>query len=235
VDRDERVQPRASTAANHDILVIEGLRVAIGLVRWRRGERGHCTGGGDPPAEPVDDSVPVVVPGEVLPVDVLDDEVGWVVAVEPSGVVDVEDPGVAPEPVVEVPVEDEPGVELELEVEVSVEVVEGSPVVDEALLSEGAAGLTPPLPGVVEMPPVARTLTLTGAVVVIWVEVGADAPGLFDAVAESPPATPVGGCGRATSGEEETVGAGPLDSALGAVMRSDAAGDACATRTTRAW
>lgn len=166
--------------------------------------------------------------------DVLDDEVGWVVAVELSGVVDVEDPDVAPEPVVEAPVEDKPEVELELEVEVSVEVVEGSPVVAEVLLSDGAAGLTPPFPGVVEMPPVARTLTLTGAVVVIRVEVGADAPGLFDAVAESPSAT-AGVCVRATSGEEETVGAGPLDSALGVVMRAGAAGVACATRTTRAW
>jgi hypothetical protein len=35
-----------------------------------------------------------VVPGEVLPVDVLEDDVGGVVAVEPSGVVEVGSPGV---------------------------------------------------------------------------------------------------------------------------------------------
>jgi hypothetical protein len=95
VDRDERVQPGAPTAPDHHVLVIESLRVAVGAVRCRRGERGHCAGGGDPPAAlPVDDPVPVVVPeGEVVPVGVLD-EVGWVGTVELGGVVDVESPGV---------------------------------------------------------------------------------------------------------------------------------------------
>ena len=164
--------------------------------------------------------------------DVLVDEVGWVVTVEPSGVVDVEDPGVAPAVDV-VPLGVEP--EVELEVEISVGVVEGSPTMVEALLSAGAAGLTPPLPRGVEMPPVARTLVLTGVVVVIGVEVDADAPGLFDATAGLPLAAPAGVWVRATSREARTVGAGPPDSALGVVMRDGAAGAAGASLTTRAW
>ena len=160
-----------------------------------------------------------------MPVDVLDDEVGWVVAVEPSGVVGVETPDVPLDAVDEVP----PGVW------VSVGVVEDPPAVVEAVLSEGAAGLTPPLPGVVEMPPVARTLILTGVVVVTEVEAGGDMPGLVDALVESLSATPAGAGVRATSGDDGTVGAGPLDSALGVVTRAGAAGAAGATLTVRVW
>lgn len=115
-------------------------------------------GGGVPPGVvPVDDPVPVVVPAEVLPVDVLDDEVGWVAPAEPSGVAGVDEPGVGLDAVGDVLVG----------VGVTVGVVEDPPVVVEGLLSSGATGLTPPLPGAVEMPPVARTLILTGVVVVI--------------------------------------------------------------------
>ncbi|HET6869847.1 MAG TPA: hypothetical protein VFH80_28295 [Solirubrobacteraceae bacterium] len=148
-------------------------------------------GGGDPPgAVPVvDDPVPVVAPVDVAPVDVLDDEVGWVVALELSGVVGVEDPAVAPDSVDGVPVEVE--VEVEVEVDVEVRVVVDPAVAPVLLPSEGAVGLTPPLPGVVEMPPVARTLILTGVVVVVESEVGV-AAGLVDALAESPVATPAG-------------------------------------------
>lgn len=179
-------------------------------------------GGGDPPgAVPVDDPVPLVVPGDVLPVDVLDDDVGSVVAVEPSGVVGV--PDVALGVVDEVP----------LGAGVSVGVVDDPSTVAEEVLSEGAAGLTPPLPGVVEIPPVARTLTLTWMVVVTEVEAGADVPNLVDAFAESPLATAAGDSVRATSGADGWVGAGPLDSALGVVTRAGAAGLACATLTVR--
>jgi hypothetical protein len=77
VDGDERVQPGAPPATDHHILVIEALRVAVGPVRCRRGKRGHCVGGVDPPgAVPVDEPVPLVVPDDELPVVVLDDEVG---------------------------------------------------------------------------------------------------------------------------------------------------------------
>jgi hypothetical protein len=139
------------------------------------------------------------VPGDVLAVDVLDDEVGWTGAVEPSGVVDVDEPGVVEDGVDDAPVAGGVGA--------SVGVVVDPLVAVEVLLSAGATGLTPPLPGAVEMPPVARSLTLTGVVVVIEVEVCADAPGLTGAFAESPLATPAGDCGRATSGEADAVGA----------------------------
>jgi hypothetical protein len=52
-------------------------------------------GGVDPPgAVPVDEPVPLVVPGTELPVVVLDDEVVWGGVVVLVGVVEVESPGV---------------------------------------------------------------------------------------------------------------------------------------------
>jgi len=159
---------------------------------------------------------------------VLDDEVGWVVAVELSGVVDVSSPGVAVDPVVED--------EVPVGIGVSVGVVEDPPVVVEPLLSEGAIGLTPPLPGAVEMPPLARSLILTGVVVVTEGEFDADPSGLVvDALAESPLATPAGAWVRAISGDDGTVAAASLDSARGVVMRAGAAGAAGATLTVRVW
>ena len=137
--------------------MIEVLRVAVGLVRCRRWDRGHCAGGGDPPgAGLLGDPVPAVVPAEELPVAVLDGVVGGVVAVELSGVVEVGSPGVS------VDAEDVAPVDVVL----CVGVVEDPPVVFEVLLSEGAVGLTPPPLSAVEVPPVARSLTLTGVVVV---------------------------------------------------------------------
>jgi hypothetical protein len=141
----------------------------------------------------------------------LDGTLGWVVAAEPSGVVDVEDWDVALDSVDEVPVD--------VDVEVDVEVVEDAPVVAEVLLSFGAVGLTPPLPGMVEMPPVARTLILTGVVVVTRVEVGADAPGLLVALAASPLAAAAGDWVCATSDAAGTLGPRSLGSTVGKVMR----------------
>jgi hypothetical protein len=170
--------------------------------------------------------VPVVVLGEALPVDVLDAEPGCVVTVEPSGVVDVEDPDVAPGA--------DDGVPAELEVEISVGDVEGPPVAAEVPLSDGAVGLAPPLPAAVEMPPVARTLTLTGVIVVVEVKVDAGESGLRDALAESPLATPAGDWVRATSGDDGALGPGLAASTPGVVRRWDAAGATGATLTTRA-
>jgi hypothetical protein len=157
VDRDERVKPRATTPPDQHILVIEVFRIAVGCVRCRRWDRGHCAGGGDAAgAGLVDDPVPVVVPVDELPVDVLDGGVGGVVAVEFSGVVEVESPGVSVDPVDVAP----------LDVGVCVAVVEDPPAVFEVLLSEGAFGLTPPPLSAVEVPPVGRGLTLTVVVAV---------------------------------------------------------------------
>jgi hypothetical protein len=71
------------------------------------------------------------------------------------------------------------------EVGVVVGVVEVPSVGVDPLPSEGA-GLTPPALGTVEMPPVARTLIFTGAVVAIDVEVDVESgpPGLVDVVLE---------------------------------------------------
>lgn len=157
--------------------------------------------------------------------DVLDDDVGGGVAVELTGVVEVGSPGV---PVVAVDV-------APVDVGVWVGVVEDPPVVVEVLLSEGAVGLTPPPLRGIEVPPVARSLTLTGVVVVIEVEFEASAPALVDALAESPLAAATGVCGRSTSGETGTIGAGSLDAALVAAVWITAAGCARATLTTRAW
>jgi hypothetical protein len=158
-------------------------------------------------------------------VDVLDGGVGGVVAVELCGVVEVGSPGVS------VDAEDVAPVDVVL----CVGVVEDPPVVFELLLSEGAVGLTPPPLRAVEVPPVARTLTLTGVVVVTEVEFGASAPDLVDALAESLLATPTGAWVRATSGEGGTVGAGSLDAALAAAVWTNAARGAGATAAGRAW
>ena len=182
-------------------------------------------GGVDPPgAVPVDDPVPVAVPGAELPVDVLDAVVDEVVTVAPSVVVDVESPGVPLVSVDGVPVG----------VGVSVGVVEDPPVVAEVLLSAGALGLTPPPLSAVDVPPVARSLIFTGVVVVIEVEIGAGGPGLVDALAVSPLATPGGGCVRAISGKGE-ADPGSLEWAVRVAARSGAAGAAGATMAGRAW
>ena len=164
------------------------------------------------------------MPVDELPVAVLDDEVDGLVLVELSGVVEVESPGASPVSAVELPVE----------VGVAVGVVEEPPVVLEALLSEGAVGLTPPPLNAVEIPPVARSLTLTGAVVVIEVETDGDAPGLVDDLAESPLAAPAEACGRAISGAGARAVPESLDSALGEAARCGATVRAGATTTGRA-
>jgi hypothetical protein len=148
-------------------------------------------------------------------------------AVELGGVVDpvVEPPGVWLAPVTDVP----------LEVGVWVGVVEDPPIVVEVLPSEGALGLTPPPLSAVEVPPVGRSLTLTGAVVVMEVEFGAVAPDLVDAVAESPLAAAAAAGGRTTSGVSGTLGAGSLDAELIASVWITAARCAGATLTTRVW
>jgi hypothetical protein len=171
-------------------------------------------GGGDSPgAVPVDDPVPVAVPGDEVPVDVLDDEAGWVVAFELGSVVDDESPGVWLDPVADVPVT----------VGVSVGVVEDPAVVLEVLLSEGAEGLTPPPLWAVEVPPVGRSLILTGVFVVIEVDIepgGADFVGAF---VESLPAAPAAVGALTVSLEGNTADDGSLDRSLGAAAREGAA------------
>jgi len=161
----------------------------------------------------------------VLPV--LGDVPGGVLAVELGGAVDpvVEAPGVWLEPVVDVPVEGG----------VWVGVGEDPPIVVEVLPPEGALGLTPPPLSAVEVPPVGRSLTLTGAVVVMEVEFWAGAPDLVDAVAESPLAAATGVCVRSTSGATGTIGAGSLAAALVASVWITAARCTGATLTTRVW
>ena len=85
----------------------------------------------------------------------LDGGVGGAVAVEPCGVAEVGSPGVPVDDVDVAPVD----------VGLCVGIVEDPPVVLE-VLSAGAVGLTPPPLSAVEVPPVARSLTLTGVIVV---------------------------------------------------------------------
>jgi hypothetical protein len=121
------------------------------------------------------------------------------------------------------------------ELAVSVRVVEAPSLLVEVLLSDGAVGLTPPPPIGVEMPPVARSLTLVGPIVVIEVEVDAGDPGLAGAAAESLELTPVEECAGATSAGGDSAGAVSLDGATGAETRTGVAGRACATTAGRAW
>ncbi len=155
--------------------------------------------------------------------DVLDGGVDGAVAVELCDVDEVGSLGVSVDAVDVAPVD----------VRVCVGVVEDPPVVLEVLLSDGAVGLTPPPLSAVEVPPVARGLTLIGVVVVTSVEFGSSAPDLVGALAESPLASPAGESVRAASGADGTVGARPLEAALGAAVWSTAAWGAGATLTTR--
>jgi hypothetical protein len=123
---------------------------------------------------------------------------------------------------------------VEVEVAVSVRLVEEPSVSVEVLPSEGAVGLTPPPLIGVEMPPVARSLTLVGPIVVIGAEVDAVDPGLVDAVDESLGATPVGECTGAIRTGGETTGAVSLGWAAGAVTTLGVAGRACETTVDRA-
>ena len=183
-------------------------------------------GGVDPlGAVPVEDPVPVVVPGDELPAEVLDDEVGWVVGVELASVGDVGSPGVWLDVVDGVPVE-AGGV---------VGVVDDSPGMVEVVPSEGAEGLTPPPLSAVEAPPVACSLILTGVAEVIEVEIGARGPGSVAALAPSPLVTAAEACVRAISREEGRLGPGSFDAALCTAVCADAAGGAGATIAARAW
>lgn len=70
--------------------------------------------------------------------------------------------------------------EVPVEPSVTVEDVEDPSVVVEALLSDGAVGLTPPRLSAVDVPPVERTLTLT-VIVVTSVELDAGSCDLAEA------------------------------------------------------
>lgn len=184
---------------------------------------------------PVDDPAAVVVPGEELPVVVLDepDEAGLVELVD---VLDVEPVGVSVELVEEIPVPVPAPLELELEVDVDVsvgDVEEPSGVVELLTPLAGALGLAPPPLRAVEMPPVARTLTLV--VVVVEIVVDACAAGLPEVGAPLPAlASPTGARVGATNIGWDAAGAAAPESALatestlGATGRAGATAAACA-------
>jgi len=159
MDGDERVQPRPLPPADEHRLMVERLRVAVGVRRSRRGPRAHCEVDGVPAVPvPVDDPVLLeVVPCE-LSVDE-PDEVDWVEVVEPDCVLDVEPLAVWPDCVESVPVDVTVPV---LDVVVFVE-----PLVWLAVPSVGLLGVAPPGLTAVEVPPVGRSVTLTVTVVVV--------------------------------------------------------------------
>ena len=164
---------------------------------------------------PVDDPAPVVVPEEELAVVVLDepDEAGLV---EPVDVLDVEPVGVSVEFVEEVPVPVPAPVEPEVDVDVDEsvgDVEEPSGVVEVLTPSAGALGLAPPPLRAVEMPPVARTLTLV--VVVVEIVVDACAAGLLAVGAALPAlASPTEGRVGATNIGWDSAGVAAPGSAL---------------------
>jgi hypothetical protein len=184
VHRDERIQAGALAAPDYDVLVIEGFEVAVRGLRCRRGMATHCGGDGDAPvALPVDDPVPAVAPSE-LPVLVPGDVVPLGL-VEPVGVVDVPSVGAPVDPVEDVPVPFEVDVDADVDVEVEdgaglpVEDVEAPLVGFVVLLSGGALTLAPPPLITVEMPPLERSFTFVETVVVVV----ADCPAVFAGVA----------------------------------------------------
>lgn len=99
--------------------------------------------------------------------------------------------------------------------------------------SNGALGLTPP-PVAAVAPPVARSLTLTGLVVVIEVELDGAALRLVDAAAESPEARVLEDAGAGVIGRGAgTTGTASLESALGVAACGVAVVRGCATIAAR--
>ena len=154
MDGHERVQPRTLPSPDEHRLVVEGLRVAVGVRRSRRAPRAHCEGDWVPAvAVPVDD--PVLL--EVLSCELSVDEpveVDWVEVVEPDCALDVEPLAGCPDCVESAPVVDDV-------------VVLAEPLVRLVVPSAGLLGAAPPGLADVEIPPVGRSVTLTVTVVVV--------------------------------------------------------------------